>query len=145
MVEARSPAAAGMGMPTKYFRPGRPGFRGSGSCEILNRARREAPLNRNRKHVNAPACNSDVHADAAEPEVIAHHPRPADGFEEVENLLAFAKRIHHRGARRPPMSCTKKPMRQVWFCSRVDSAMMTRMYSARSGTASPASFSTVSA
>ena len=28
--EARTPAAAGIGMPTKYFLPGRPGFEGSG-------------------------------------------------------------------------------------------------------------------
>jgi len=44
-----------------------------------------------------------------------------------------------------PMSCTRKPMRQAWFCRRVSSAVMTRMYSARSGTCKPASVSTASA
>src|SRR5580698_6502207 len=40
-VAASNPAAAGIGMPTKYFRPGSPGLRGCGSCEMLNRASRE--------------------------------------------------------------------------------------------------------
>ena len=37
---AITPAAAGMGMPTKYFRPGRPGFLGNRLTPMLKRARR---------------------------------------------------------------------------------------------------------
>src|ERR1035438_3707090 len=55
-VEARKPAAAGMGMPTKYFRPGRPGLRGCASWLMLKRASRETPPMRNKKQMNAPAC-----------------------------------------------------------------------------------------
>src|SRR6202043_1436109 len=53
---ATTPAAAGMGMPTKYFFPGRPGFEGCGLLVILNRARRLAPAMRNRKLAIAPNC-----------------------------------------------------------------------------------------
>ena len=55
-VAASRPAAAGIGMPTKYFRPGRPGLRGCASWLILNRASRDTPPIRNRKQMNAPAC-----------------------------------------------------------------------------------------
>ncbi len=41
-----------------------------------------------------------VHADAAEAHIIAHHPRAADGLEQIENFLAFAEGIHHRRAER---------------------------------------------
>ena len=52
-----SPAAAGIGMPTKYLRSGRPGLRGCASWLMLKRARREAPPIRNRKQMKAPACS----------------------------------------------------------------------------------------
>ena len=44
-----------VGMPTKYFRSGRPGFLGCASCEMLNRASRDTPPMRNRKQMKAPA------------------------------------------------------------------------------------------
>ena len=48
------PAPAGMGIPTKYLRPARPGFLGSGFLLILKRANRAAPLIRNRKQTIPP-------------------------------------------------------------------------------------------
>ena len=36
---------------------------------------------------------SEIHADAAEAHVIAHHSRAADGFKQVENPLSFTKRV----------------------------------------------------
>src|SRR5258707_1752698 len=51
---AITPAPAGMGMPTKYFLPGRPGFDGCGLLVMLNRARRLAPAIRNKKQAIAP-------------------------------------------------------------------------------------------
>src|SRR5207253_4737059 len=55
---AITPAPAGIGMPTKYFLPGRPGFEGWGLLVILKRASRLAPAIRNRKLAIAPNCNS---------------------------------------------------------------------------------------
>src|SRR6202021_3141835 len=55
---AMTPAPAGIGMPTKYFLPGRPGFEGCGLLVMLNRARRLAPAIRNRKLAIAPNCVS---------------------------------------------------------------------------------------
>src|SRR5579884_957984 len=57
---ATTPAPAGIGMPTKYFFPGRPGFEGWGLVEILKRARRLAPAIRNRKLAIAPSLGSNV-------------------------------------------------------------------------------------
>src|SRR5580765_6130159 len=57
---AITPAPAGIGIPTKYFLPGRPGFEGCGLLEILKRARRLAPAIRNRKLAIAPNCTSLV-------------------------------------------------------------------------------------
>ena len=54
---ASRPAAAGIGMPTKYLRPGRPGLRGCASWLMLKRASRETPPMRNRKQMKAPACS----------------------------------------------------------------------------------------
>src|ERR1700689_3382661 len=51
---AITPAPAGIGMPTKYFFPGRPGFDGCGFVVMLKRARRLAPAIRNRKAAIAP-------------------------------------------------------------------------------------------
>src|ERR1700692_3077564 len=51
-----APAPAGMGMPTKYFLPGRPGFEGCGLVVMLKRARRLAPAIRKRKLAMAPHC-----------------------------------------------------------------------------------------
>src|SRR5580698_10108093 len=51
---ATTPAPAGMGIPTKYFFPGRPGFEGCGLVAMLKRARRLAPAIRNRKAAIAP-------------------------------------------------------------------------------------------
>ena len=44
-----TPAPAGMGIPTKYFFPGRPGFEGWGLVVILKRARRLAPAIKKQK------------------------------------------------------------------------------------------------
>src|SRR5580692_5825399 len=46
---AMTPAPAGMGIPTKYFFPGLPGFEGCGFNAMLNRAKRLAPAIKNRK------------------------------------------------------------------------------------------------
>src|SRR6202021_3442307 len=46
---AMTPAPAGIGMPTKYFLPGRPGFDGCGFFAMLKRAKRLAPAIRNAK------------------------------------------------------------------------------------------------
>src|SRR5712692_8828555 len=55
---AMTPAPAGIGMPTKYFLPGRPGFDGCGLVVMLKRARRLAPAIRKRKLAMAPNCTS---------------------------------------------------------------------------------------
>src|SRR5258708_28955248 len=55
---AITPAPAGIGMPTKYFFPGRPGLEGCGFEVMLNRARRLAPAIRNKKLAIAPNCVS---------------------------------------------------------------------------------------
>src|SRR5437588_11786489 len=55
---AITPAPAGIGMPTKYFLPGRPGFDGCGLAVMLKRARRLVPAIRNRKLAMAPNCPS---------------------------------------------------------------------------------------
>src|SRR4029077_12182633 len=55
---AMTPAPAGMGIPTKYFFPGRPGFDGCGFDVMLKRARRLAPAIRNKKLAMAPNCAS---------------------------------------------------------------------------------------
>src|ERR1700681_849820 len=52
---AITPAPAGMGMPTKYFFPGRPGFDGCGFFAILNRARRLAPAIKKAKQAIDPS------------------------------------------------------------------------------------------
>src|ERR1700689_3434135 len=52
---AITPAPAGIGMPTKYFFPGRPGFEGCGLLVMLNRARRLAPAIKNKKAAIAPS------------------------------------------------------------------------------------------
>src|SRR5581483_6947566 len=57
---AITPAPAGIGIPTNYFLPGRPGLVGCGLLEILKRARRLAPAMRNRKLGVAPSCKSLV-------------------------------------------------------------------------------------
>src|SRR6266568_5739454 len=54
MTAARQPAPAGIGIPTKYFRPGRPGFIGCGLSWMLNRASLAAPATRNRNEHNVP-------------------------------------------------------------------------------------------
>src|SRR5580658_7399035 len=51
---AITPAPAGIGMPTKYFFPGRPGFEGCGLLVMLKRARRLAPAIRNKNAAIAP-------------------------------------------------------------------------------------------
>src|ERR1700691_1563845 len=53
---AMTPAPAGMGMPTKYFFPGRPGFEGCGLEVMLKRAKRLAPAIKNKKLAMAPSC-----------------------------------------------------------------------------------------
>src|SRR5437868_14486389 len=55
---AITPAPAGIGMPTKYFFPGRPGFDGCGLAVMLKRASRLVPAMRNRKLAMAPNCPS---------------------------------------------------------------------------------------
>src|SRR3984957_19880818 len=55
---AITPAPAGIGIPTKYFFPGRPGFEGCGLLVMLKRARRLAPAIRKRKLAMAPNCSS---------------------------------------------------------------------------------------
>src|SRR6185312_496550 len=55
---ATTPAPAGIGMPTKYFFPGRPGFEGCGFIAMLKRASRLAPAIKNRKLAIAPNCTS---------------------------------------------------------------------------------------
>src|SRR6266566_7670337 len=55
---AITPAPAGIGMPTKYFLPGRPGFDGCGLAVMLKRARRLVPAMRKRKLAMAPNCPS---------------------------------------------------------------------------------------
>src|ERR1700739_984545 len=52
---AITPAPAGIGIPTKYFFPGRPGLEGCGLVVMLKRARRLAPAIRNRKLAIAPS------------------------------------------------------------------------------------------
>src|SRR5216684_1948112 len=64
-VAAITPAPAGIGMPTKYFLPGRPGFDGLGLCWILKRASRLAPATRKTKDAISPNCNTRAgNADA---------------------------------------------------------------------------------
>src|ERR1700689_2357816 len=53
---AITPAPAGIGIPTKYFFPGRPGLDGCGFAVILNLARRLTPATRNKKLAMAPTC-----------------------------------------------------------------------------------------
>src|SRR3979490_3321627 len=55
---AITPAPAGIGIPTKYFLPGRPGLEGCGLLVMLKRARRLAPAIKNRKLAIAPNCSS---------------------------------------------------------------------------------------
>src|SRR5271163_1003215 len=55
---AITPAPAGIGRPTKYFLPGRPGLEGCGLDVMLKRANRLAPAIRNRKLAMAPNCTS---------------------------------------------------------------------------------------
>src|SRR5437660_10399964 len=57
-IAAMTPAPAGIGIPTKYFLPGRPGFEGCGFTVILKRANRLAPAIKNRKLATAPSCVS---------------------------------------------------------------------------------------
>src|SRR5438309_10583216 len=57
---AITPAPAGIGMPTKYFLPGRPGFEGCGFLVMLKRANRLAPAIRKRKLATAPSCSNFV-------------------------------------------------------------------------------------
>src|SRR3954451_7832013 len=59
---AITPAPAGMGIPTKYFLPGRPGFEGCGLLLMLKRASRLAPAIRNRKLAIAPNCSNLVYS-----------------------------------------------------------------------------------
>src|ERR1700752_5303810 len=51
---AMTPAPAGIGMPTKYFLPGRPGFEGCGFVVMLKRARRLPPAMRKPKQAIVP-------------------------------------------------------------------------------------------
>src|SRR6266481_7824477 len=53
---AITPAPAGIGMPTKYFFPGRPGLEGCGFVVMLKRARRLAPAMRKAKQAIEPSC-----------------------------------------------------------------------------------------
>src|SRR5580700_7726177 len=55
-IAAITPAPAGIGMPTKYFLPGRPGLDGCGFFAMLKRARRLAPAIRNAKQAIDPNC-----------------------------------------------------------------------------------------
>src|ERR1700730_1673710 len=55
---AITPAPAGMGIPTKYFFPGLPGFDGCGFVVMLKRARRLAPAIKNKNAAIAPSCVS---------------------------------------------------------------------------------------
>src|SRR5437588_6641116 len=55
---AITPAPAGIGMPTKYFFPGRPGFDGCGLVVMLKRANRLAPAIKNKKLAMAPSCTN---------------------------------------------------------------------------------------
>src|SRR5216684_2707086 len=57
-IAAITPAPAGIGIPTKYFLPGRPGLDGCGLEVMLKRARRLAPATKNRKHAMPPSCVS---------------------------------------------------------------------------------------
>ncbi len=79
---------------------------------------------------------------AAEAHVIAHHPRAGERLEQVEDLLPLAEGIHQRRAHRAHVLQRESRRGEAWFCRRVSSAVITRMYSARSGTCRPASFST---
>ena len=63
---AITPAPAGIGIPTKYFLPGRPGLEGCGLLLMLKRARRLAPAIRNRKLAIAPNCSSLAPAQLAQ-------------------------------------------------------------------------------
>src|SRR5438477_6520916 len=73
---AITPAAAGIGMPTKYFFPGRPGFEGCGLLVILNRARRLAPATRNRKLAVEPRWVSLVTISGEKSAEICWNPHP---------------------------------------------------------------------
>src|SRR5437763_14500283 len=53
---AITPAPAGIGIPTKYFFPGRPGFDGCGLEVILKRPRRLALATRTIKQQMPPNC-----------------------------------------------------------------------------------------
>src|SRR5207237_9565439 len=55
---ATTPAPPGMGMPTKYFLPGGPGFEGCEFLVMLKRARRLAPAVRTLKLAIMPSCTS---------------------------------------------------------------------------------------
>src|SRR5581483_12338589 len=74
-VAAITPAPAGMGIPTKYFRPGRPGLEGCGLFWMLKRARRLAPAMRKAKLATAPNCTTRESASvpASEPRVRNPH------------------------------------------------------------------------
>ena len=63
---ATTPAAAGMGIPTKYFLPGRPGFEGWGFTWMLKRARRLAPAIMNMKVAMAPNCTRRTRSSPSE-------------------------------------------------------------------------------
>src|SRR5260370_24882657 len=52
---AITPAPAGIGIPTKYFLPGRPGLEGWALWGILKRANRLAPAIKNKKLAMAPS------------------------------------------------------------------------------------------
>src|SRR5580658_10042157 len=54
-IAAITPAPAGIGMPTKYFLPGRPGLDGCGFFAMLKRARRLAPAIRKAKQAIDPS------------------------------------------------------------------------------------------
>src|SRR5580698_9760288 len=65
-IAAITPAPAGIGIPTKYFLPGRPGLDGCGLLVMLKRANRLAPAIRNRKLAIAPSCTTRLAISAVE-------------------------------------------------------------------------------
>ena len=60
-------------------------------------------------------------------------------------IFSRSRKAYISGVPLAPISCSRNPIDEAWFCTRVSSARITRRYSARSGTACPASFSTASA
>src|SRR5437660_1601170 len=98
---AITPAPAGIGMPTKYFLPGRPGFEGWGFACMLKRARRLAPATRNTKLAMMPRC---IRLVRRSPSVIWGSNLKPQSQASRPGSAGFRQAGQHRGAAANPVA-----------------------------------------